>query len=187
MANGYSSAVDVQVRFGRGVSRSTKLTDKSPNDRRRRLPHGRESVAWPLPGGNEHMTKRPLSLTIIAGILVIFSLLALVGAFTMGSNPAMTKMIEQMHVSLRFEQAWIVLGVIIDLIVAYGIIKGQPWSRVLYVVWGIVGLVVGFFISPQKALLVLSLIILVVVSVFLFSEKANDWFSARGFMLKREG
>jgi inner membrane protein involved in colicin E2 resistance len=105
----------------------------------------------------------------------------------MGSNPAMTKMIEQMHVSLRFEQAWIVLGVIIDLIVAYGIIKGQPWSRVLYVVWGIIGLVVGFFISPQKALLVLSLVILVVVSVFLFSEKANDWFSARGFMLKREG
>jgi hypothetical protein len=58
---------------------------------------------------------------------------------------------------------------------------------VLYVVWGVIGLIVGFFITPQKAYLVLGLIVLVVISIFLFSEKANDWFSARGFMLKREG
>ena len=133
------------------------------------------------------MEKRPLSLTIIAWVLIVISVLALVGAFTMGSNPAMMKMIDEMHLSLMVEQAWTVLGVIINLIVAYGILKGQPWSRVLYVVWGIIGLVVGFFISPMKAALVLSLVILVVISIFLFSEKANEWFSARGFMLKREG
>lgn len=133
------------------------------------------------------MTKRPVSLTIIAVLLVVLSLLALVGVFTMQSNPAMVKMVQQMHVSLLFEQVWIVVGVIIDLIVAYGIFKGEPWSRVLYVVWGIIGLVVGFYISPQKAYLVLSLVILIIFSIFLFSEKANDWFSARGFMLKREG
>jgi len=133
------------------------------------------------------MTKRPVSLTIIAVLPVVLSLLALVGVFTMQSNPAMVKMVQQMHVSLLFEQVWIVVGVIIDLIVAYGIFKGEPWSRVLYVVWGIIGLVVGFYISPQKAYLVLSLVILIIFSIFLFSEKANDWFSARGFMLKREG
>ena len=130
--------------------------------------------------------KRPLSLTIIAWVLIILSLLALVGTFTMASNPAMVKMVQEMHIPLAVEQAWTVLGVIINLVVAYGILKGQPWSRVLYVVWGIIGLVVGFFLTPQKAVLVLSLVILVVISIFLFSEKANDWFSARGFMLKRE-
>jgi inner membrane protein involved in colicin E2 resistance len=87
---------------------------------------------------------------------------------------------------MAVEQAWTVVGVVINLIVAYGIFKGQPWSRVLYVVWGIIGLIVGFFLTPQKALLVVSLIILIVLSIFLFGEKANDWFSARGFMLKRE-
>ncbi len=130
--------------------------------------------------------KRPLSLTIIAWLLIILSLLALVGAFTMKSNPAMMKMMEQVPVSVPVYQAWIVLGVIVDLVCAYGILKGQPWSRVLYVVWGIIGLVVGFFISPQKAYLVFGLIVLVVLSIFLFGEKGNDWFSARGFMLKRE-
>ena len=131
--------------------------------------------------------KRPLSLTIIAWLLIVLSALALIGTFTMRSNPQMVKMVEQMHISMAVEQAWTVVGVIINLIVAYGIFKGQPWSRVLYVVWGIIGLIVGFFLTPQKALLVVSLVILVVVSIFLFGEKANDWFSARGFMLKREG
>ena len=132
------------------------------------------------------MQKRPVSLTIIAWVLIVLSLLALVGTFTMRSNPAMMKMMDQMHVSVMVYQAWTVLGVIIDLIVAYGIFKGFPWSRVLYVVWSVIGLAVGFFISPQKAYLVLGLIVLVVISIFLYSEKANDWFSARGFMLKRE-
>ena len=133
------------------------------------------------------MEKRPLSLTVIAWLLISLSLLALIGTFAMQSNPQMVKMQEQMHTPVLFQHAWTVLGVIIDLIVAYGIFKGQPWSRVLYVVWGIIGLVVGFFILPQKAYLVFSLIVLVVISIFLFSAKANEYFSARGFMLKREG
>jgi len=132
------------------------------------------------------MEKRPLSLTVIAWLLIALSLLALIGTFAMQSNPQMVKMQEQMHTPVLFQHAWTVLGVIIDLIVAYGIFKGQPWSRVLYVVWGIIGLVVGFFILPQKAYLVFSLIVLVVISIFLFSARANEYFSARGFMLKRE-
>lgn len=130
--------------------------------------------------------KRPVSLTIIAWVLIILSLLALIGVFTMKSNAAMMQMMDQMHVTPLYYQAWTVLGVVIDLVVAYGILKGEPWSRVLYVVWSIVGLVVGFFITPQKAYLVFGLIVFVVISIFLFGEKANDWFSARGFMLKRE-
>lgn len=131
--------------------------------------------------------KRPLSLTIIAWVLIILSLLALVGVFTMKSNEAMMKMMAQMPVTVLEYQAWSVLGVIVDLIVAWGILKGEPWSRVLYVVWSIISLIVGFFITPQKAYLVFALIVLVVISIFLYSEKANDWFSARGFMLMREG
>lgn len=132
------------------------------------------------------MEKRPLSLTIIAWFLVVMSLFGLYGSITMGSNPLALKMINQMGIPLLFEQIWGAVGAVVSLICAYGIFKGQPWSRVLYVVWGIIGLVVGFFVSPMKSVLVLSLIFLVVISIFLFSDKANDWFSARGLMLKRE-
>jgi hypothetical protein len=95
-------------------------------------------------------------------------------------------MLEQMHISLAFEQAWSVLGAVVNLACAYGILKGLPWSRVLFVVWGVIGLVVGFYISPMKYVLVFSLIFLVVIAAFLWTNVANDWFNARGFMLKRE-
>jgi hypothetical protein len=132
------------------------------------------------------MTKRPLSLTIIGWFLIITSLLSLYSVFTMGSNPIAMKMIEQMHIPLAVEQGWAVVGVIVNLICAYGILKGQPWSRVLYVVWSIVGIVVGLYISPMKWVIAISVLFLVVIAFFLFSDNANDWFSARGFMLRRE-
>jgi hypothetical protein len=132
------------------------------------------------------MEKRPVSLTIIAWLLIVFAVLGLIGVATMKSNPQMLKMIDEMHVSLLFEQVWGVIGAVITLVCAYGIFKGQPWSRVLYVAWGIVSLVVGFYTTPMKAVLVISLIILIVFAIFLFSARANEWFSARGLMLKRE-
>ena len=133
------------------------------------------------------MTKRPVSLTVIAWILIVLGLFGLYGAATLGSNPMAAKMLAQSPVPLVVNQLWSALGAVVGFIVAYGIFKGQPWSRVLYVVWIIIQILVGLYISPMKALLVVSVIVLVVLCIFLFSEKANDWFSARGFMLKREG
>lgn len=133
------------------------------------------------------MTKRPVSLSVIAWILIVLGLFGLYGAATLGSNPMAAKMLAQSPVPLVVNQLWSALGAVVGFIVAYGIFKGQPWSRVLYVVWSIIQILVGLYISPMKALLVVSVIVLVVFCIFLFSEKANDWFSARGFMLKREG
>ena len=130
------------------------------------------------------MEKRPLSLTIIASLLVVFSLIGLYGIVTMGSNPVGMKMLAQMHIPLIVNQIWGAVGAIVNLAVAYGIFKGLPWSRVLYVVWGVIGLIVSAYISPIKAAVVLGLVFLVVIAAFLFTNTANDWFSARGFMLK---
>ena len=132
------------------------------------------------------MEKRPLSLTIIAWLLIVFTLFGLYGVFTMTSNPVAMKMIQQSHIPVAVEQVWGVIGAIVNLVCAYGIFKGQPWSRVLYVVWSVIGIVVAFYISPVKAVILFSLIFFVVIAIFLFGEKANVWFSARGFMLRRE-
>ena len=132
------------------------------------------------------MDKRPLSLTIIAGVIILFSLLGIYGLVTAGTNPTMTKMLDQMHMSVAMYQAWAALGIVINFACAYGILKGLPWSRVLYLGWGIIGVGVGMVISPMKAAVVLSLVFLVVICAFLWTSAANDWFSARGFMLKRE-
>jgi hypothetical protein len=132
------------------------------------------------------MEKRPLSLTIIMWFLIVTSLFGLYSVLTIRSNEVAMKMIEQMGVPIMYQQVWGILGAVVSLIVAYGIYRGQPWSRVLYVLWGILGLVVGYFISPMPLVLGLSLIFLIVISAFLFGDKANGWFAARGFALTRE-
>jgi hypothetical protein len=132
------------------------------------------------------MTKRPLSISIIGWLLVVFSLFGLFGVFTMGSNPEVTRMLEKTGGSLMFQQIWGVISAVVTLICAYGILKGLPWSRVLYVGFGILGLAVAFFTSPMKSLLLVSLVFLVVIGAFLFSLKGNEWFAARGLALTRE-
>jgi hypothetical protein len=95
-------------------------------------------------------------------------------------------MIEQMHMSLWQQQVFGTVGAVVNIICAYGILKGLPWSRVLYVVWSVLGIVIGLYISPMKVVVVLGVLFLVVISFFLFRDNANEWFQARGFMLTRE-
>lgn len=132
------------------------------------------------------MEKRPVPLTVIAVILIIFAAFGLIGVFVIGMVPAMTASLAQMHISMALYQAWGALGAIVTVVCAYGILKGLPWSRVLYLVWGVIGLAVSAYISPTKSSVVLGLVILVVVCIFLWTNAANDWFQARGLMLKRE-
>lgn len=132
------------------------------------------------------MEKRPTSMTVIGWLLVVLSLFGIYGIVSINSNPIAANMLQQMHISPVLYQAWGSLGLIINLCCAYGILKGLPWSRVLYLVWGIIGLVVSIYISPVKAAVVLGLVILVIICAFLWTNTANDWFQARGFMLKRE-
>ena len=133
------------------------------------------------------MEKRPVSLTVIAVILIVLSLLGLASIFLMSSNAAMAEQVAKMNLSMPMLQVMGVIGTIINLICAYGILKGLPWSRVLYAAWGIIGLVINAYTLPTKGSVVFGLIVLVVISVFLWTNSANDWFQARGLMLSREG
>lgn len=131
------------------------------------------------------MEKRPVSMTVIAVLLALGAVGGLFSAATVASNPLTVKMLQQTHTPVIFEQTWNVCQAIVSAICAYGIFKGLPWSRVLYVVWGAIGIVVTAYTLPMMYAVV-SLIFVVVVSVFLWTNAANDWFQARGLMLSRE-
>jgi hypothetical protein len=133
------------------------------------------------------MEKRPLSLTIIAWVLVILALLGLAGIVMATTSAELAaKMAEQSNMPLPFQQAWTVIGAIVTLVVAYGIWKGQPWSRVLYVAWGVIGIVVGYLVGTPGYGMFLGVVILEVISAFLFTNRANEWFNASGLALKRD-
>ena len=131
------------------------------------------------------MQNRPLPLTIIGWWMLISAVFTTFSVATMGSNPMVLGMLEQMHVSLQFQQALGAIGVIVALASAYGLFKGQPWSRVLFLGWSIVGTAIAAVTSPIKSLLIFSAIIVVAMAYFLFRGDANRYFAAKGLQLTR--
>jgi len=123
------------------------------------------------------MEKRPLSISIIGWWLVITGLFGIYSAVTMGSNPIMVRMMQQMHVTLAFEEALAVVNVIISVGCGAAFLKGLNWSRFLYVLWGIVSLVITFVLTPAKSFVILGVIFYAVIVFFLFRPAANRWFN----------
>src|SRR5215213_1201742 len=132
------------------------------------------------------MEKRPLSLTIIGWWMAISVLFGIYSLVTMGSNPIVLRMLEQIHVSLAFQQALAAIGAIVAAVSAYGLFKGQPWSRLLYIGWNIVGLVIALAISPVKSLIIFSVALVAVIGYFLFRADADRYFAADKFALRRK-
>jgi hypothetical protein len=132
------------------------------------------------------MSNRPISLTIIAWALLILTVLGIVGIVTIEKNPAMMDMLAKSGTSLNMYRAQGVVGSLVNLAVVYGIFKGQPWSRVLYVAWGIISIALTAMLTPIVSALVLGVVILLVIGFFLFSLRANEYFAARGLALRRE-
>jgi hypothetical protein len=123
------------------------------------------------------MDKRPTSLTVIAWIIIIGALFALYSSFTLTSNPYASRMLEQSPFPVSVHVGFSVLGAILTAIAGYGVLKGYPWSRWLYIGWSIVSLVFALVTVPIISVLVISVLFLIVVVFFLFRPAANDWFS----------
>ena len=68
-----------------------------------------------------------------------------------GKLPGSEQALQQMHVSLAVLQVMSVVGDVMNLACAYGILKGLPWSRVLYVAWGVIGLVFSVYSRQPRA------------------------------------
>src|SRR5207244_11579059 len=124
-------------------------------------------------------------LTIIGWFLIISALFGLYGALTIRSNAVALQMMQDMGMSVGLQQAIGVVGALVALACAYGIFKGLPWSRVLYVGWAVVSLAIGLATSPMRAILLLSFVFVAVIAFFLFRPAANQWFKAKGLQLQR--
>lgn len=95
------------------------------------------------------------------------------------------RMVADAGMSIAFQQVVGLIGSIVALVCAFGILKGLPWSRVLYVGWGVIGLIIGMFTSPFKSVLILGAAMLAVFAFFLFRPAADRCFAAKGVQLRR--
>jgi len=123
------------------------------------------------------MEKRPVSLTIIAWVIIVGSVLSVWGIFRMQSNPMAAKLLAQSPFPLSVHVGFAVAGIVANLIAGYGILKGYPWSRWLYVGWALLSL--GFSVAtiPVPSLLLVSGLFLILIAFFLFRPAADAWFA----------
>jgi hypothetical protein len=122
------------------------------------------------------MDKRPLSVTIIAWFLIVASLYS---AFTFSStfnNPIAQQILAQSPVPRSVLMAISAFNLVLNLVVGVALLKRQDWGRYVYVAFGLIGIVVGFFTSPIRSVILISIIFLAVFAFFLFRKPANDWF-----------
>jgi hypothetical protein len=57
-----------------------------------------------------------------------------------------------------------------------GMRKGHNWARLLYVIWGAVGCVIGLVTSPTKLAVIPSLVFYGIIVFFLFRPKVQEYF-----------
>lgn len=123
------------------------------------------------------METRPTSVTVIAWIIIISALFSLYGITTMTRNPIAARMLAQSPLPLSVHVGFAVVGSAVTLVAGYGVLKGYPWSRWLYIGWGVLSLVFSLITVPVISVIVVTLLFLIVMAFFLFRPAANNWFN----------
>ena len=125
------------------------------------------------------MKNRPLSITIIAWLLVIFASIDLIMFAIAIHNPEMVDaMRANSKLPMSAQYCLISLNVLGLLISGIAMLKGKNWARMMYIGLAIITLTVDLLTSIKSPLLYLpALMFLLVICFFLFRPKANVFFN----------
>src|SRR6266404_7912081 len=115
------------------------------------------------------MSKRPTSVTVIAWIIIVTSVLSLVSVlFTIAmNNPMARELMAKSPVPIPLQYLMSFLGLIIAITAGIFMLKGANWARMLYIGWGAFGLLFGLFTSPLKLMLIPGVVIYAIFVFFL--------------------
>ncbi len=123
------------------------------------------------------MKERPTSITVIAWILIVMGVIALIASSISLNNPMTKDIMGRSPIPIPVQYVMMYAGLLVQLVSGIAMLKGQNWARFLYVIWSIIGLVVGFATSPMKTAIIPSVVIFLIIAFFLFRPAANEYFS----------
>jgi len=121
--------------------------------------------------------KRPTSVSVIAWFLIVTSGISFVTSTVSLNNPMARELMAKspLPIALQFMMLYVELA--INIVSGIAMLKGQNWARFLYVGWSAIGFVIGILTSPMKTAMIPGLVILAIITFFLFRPKANEYFS----------
>lgn len=123
------------------------------------------------------MKTRPVSVTVIAWILLLINALSLLGSLMTINDPlAREQMAESpIPVTLQFVVTYLVLS--ISILCAIFMMRAANWARLLYIACGAIGLVFGLLASSEKLWLIPGILIYAIIVFFLLRPKAKAYFT----------
>lgn len=125
------------------------------------------------------MEKRPISVTIIAWILIVTGGISLITSSASLNNPTVKELMARNPIPIPIQYAMMYVGLLILIASGIGILNKQNWARLLYVVWGAVGLIVSLVTSPMKTALIPGFIFFAIIVFFLFRPVSNQYFTKK--------
>jgi hypothetical protein len=123
------------------------------------------------------MEKRPLSVSIIAWFLIITAGISLVITPVSMNSPVARDMMEESPMPVPAQFALMFFGLLVSIVAGIGMLKGKNWARLLYVVWGGIGIIIGLLTSPVKTALIPSVLVFALIAVLLYRPGANSYFA----------
>src|SRR5262245_37136235 len=106
---------------------------------------------------NEKM-KRPTSVSVIAWILIVNSILSLIVTLVVIDNPIvmelMAKLMAKSPLPIPFQVMMGCVELLINIVLGNAMLSGRNWSRFLYLVWRFIVLVIGILTSPADIIMI---------------------------------
>jgi hypothetical protein len=125
------------------------------------------------------MMKRPTSVSVIAWFLIVTAVLTGLSSIYAMNDPLTQSLMAKSVLPVSVQYVLMYVGLAITLAAATAMLKGKHWGRLLYLGWGVVGLVIGALTSPMKAALIPGAVMLIIFGFFLFRPKATAYFNQR--------
>lgn len=122
------------------------------------------------------MNQRPTSITVISWILIIIGGISLITTTAMINNPAVQELMAKSPLPIPVQHAISYFGLLITIVCGIAMLKGKNWARLLYVIWGVIGFVIGITTAAMKAAMIPGFVIFAVIVFFLFRPKATAFF-----------
>ena len=125
------------------------------------------------------MKKRPTSVTIIAWLLIVIGGITLVSTIATINNPIVLDLVNKSPIPVGIQYALTYIGLLIMVVSGIGMLKARNWARLLYSIWGGIGILVSILTSPDRAMMVFSFIAYLIIVFFLYRPRANEFFTLR--------
>lgn len=123
------------------------------------------------------MGERPKSITVIAWVLIVTGATSVFTSLTSLNNPMVKELMAKSPLPISLQYAMLFVGVAVTIASGIGMLKGQGWARLLYVVWTVFGFLVGLVTSPMKAAMIPGLVVFAIIVFFLYRPASTQYFT----------